>query len=197
MTPSNDSPLYSTDYVDYREQFFLPEMADDYFDILSRTIEWRHEAITLFGKKIMQPRLTALYGDPHLSYRYSGLTMTPTMWTKELTDIKEKIEAVVGQSFTTVLLNYYRDGHDSMGWHADNEAVLGKNPTIVSLSFGAERRFILRLNENPKIQRTIVLQHGSFLWMKYSLQHISKHCIPKQISVKNPRINLTFRTLQL
>ncbi|HRK60530.1 MAG TPA: alpha-ketoglutarate-dependent dioxygenase AlkB, partial [Candidatus Kapabacteria bacterium] len=124
-------------------------------------------------------------------------TMTPTMWTKELTDIKEKIEAVVGQSFTTVLLNYYRDGHDSMGWHADNEAVLGKNPTIVSLSFGAERRFILRLNENPKIQRTIVLQHGSFLWMKYSLQHISKHCIPKQISVKKPRINLTFRTLQL
>jgi alkylated DNA repair dioxygenase AlkB len=197
MTLSNDSLLYSTDYVDYREHFFSPEIADYYFDKFSTTIEWRHEAITLFGKKIMQPRLTALYGNADMPYRYSGLTMTPIEWTKELTEIKEIIEAVVGQSFTTVLLNYYRTGHDSMGWHADNEPVLGKNPTIVSLSFGAERRFILRLNDNPKIQRTIILQHGSFLWMKHSLQHISKHCIPKQISVKKPRINLTFRTLQL
>lgn len=191
----NDSLLFSSDYVDYREDFFSSDMADYYFDILSRTIEWRHEAITIFSKKIMQPRLTALYGDNRFSYRYSGLTMSPILWTKELMEIKEKIEDTVHQSFTTVLLNYYRDGRDSMGWHADNEPILGKNPTIVSLSFGAPRRFILRLNEEPALQRSIVLQHGSFLWMKHSLQHISKHSIPKQISVKKPRLNLTFRTL--
>lgn len=180
----------------YIPDFFSKQESQYFFETLKDTISWKHEYITLFGKKVLQPRLTALYGNINTPYRYSGLTMTPLSWTKELLQIKTAIELYSQTSFNTVLLNYYRTGEDSMGWHADNEAELGKNPCIASVTFGTERRFVLRLNTNHSQKHAINLADGSLLIMKGELQHIAQHCVPKQKKIIGERINLTFRLIK-
>ena len=149
----------------------------------------------MFGKQILQPRLTALYGDPKVLYGYSGIAMQAKPFTKELETIKQRLQDFTQHEFTHVLCNYYRDGQDSMGWHRDNEAVLGQNPKIASLTFGASRSFQLRpYNEKvPKIN--LELSHGSLLLMEGASQHHWEHQLPKTKKVQQPRINLTFRKL--
>lgn len=181
--------------LQYLPDFFSKQESQYLFNILKNTISWKHEHITLFGKKVLQPRLTALYGNINTPYRYSGLTMFPSNWTKELYIIKTKVEHSTQHTFNTVLLNYYRSGEDSMGWHADNEAELGKNPFIASVTFGMERRFVLRLNTNHSQKHSINLSDGSLLIMKGNLQHITQHSLPKQKNGIGERINLTFRNI--
>jgi len=110
--------------------------------------------------------------------------------------IKNEIEEVCQENFTTVLLNYYRDGKDSNGWHADNEKELGRNPVIASVSFGAERSFHLQHNTIKEHKLKITLEHGSLLIMKGSTQHFWKHQIPKTAKIIGSRINLTFRIIK-
>ena len=181
--------------VYYYPAFFPSQDSSDFFVALRQEIEWKQEPIMMFGKSIMQPRLTAWYGDEGKSYRYSGITMRPKSWTATLKSIKEKIEGVAKTKFTSALLNQYRDGNDSVGWHRDNEKELGDNPVIGSVSFGAPRNFLFKhvANENLKIK--LVLESGSFLLMKNSTQHHWLHCVPKTKSVLEPRINITFRTI--
>ncbi len=157
---------------------------------------WRQEPIKLFGKAIMQPRLTALYGNPDKPYGYSGIEMEAFPWTDFLMEIKTKVERKAQVIFTHVLLNYYRDGRDSMGWHRDNEAVLGPNPTIASLSFGETREFQIRHYFEKNVKQKIPLEHGSLLIMSGSSQHYWQHQIPKTSKNLGPRINLTFRKIQ-
>ncbi|MFN8326319.1 MAG: alpha-ketoglutarate-dependent dioxygenase AlkB [Flavobacteriaceae bacterium] len=92
-------------------------------------------------------------------------------------------------------MNYYRDGNDSNGWHADNEKELGKNPIIASISFGAKRVFQMKHNTNKDQKFKIELEHGSLLIMKGTTQHFWKHQIPKSTKKVGPRINLTFRII--
>jgi alkylated DNA repair dioxygenase AlkB len=181
--------------VFYYPTFFNKEMSDIYFNQLIEEVDWRHEPIWMFGKKVMQPRLTALYGDPTVPYGYSGIKMAPINWSSFLLEIKEKIESEADVDFTHVLLNYYRDGGDSMGWHRDNEKVLGTNPVIASVSFGFSRDFQLRWYEDKSNKRTILLEHGSLLLMKGETQHYWEHQIPKTKAIRGPRINLTFRKI--
>lgn len=162
---------------------------------LQKNLEWRHEPIRIFGKMVMQPRLTALYGDPDRPYGYSGISMNPLVWTKELFELKEAIEKFTGDQFTHVLCNLYRDGQDSMGWHRDNEAVLGKNPSIASVTFGATRVFQIRHYEAKSHKIDLPLTHGSLLLMTGESQHHWEHQIPKSKKAFGPRINLTFRKL--
>jgi alkylated DNA repair dioxygenase AlkB len=176
-------------------RFFEREDSDSFFSRLKNEIEWKHEPIKLFGKLIMQPRLTALYGDPNRPYGYSGIQMQPVKMTEFLLEIKEKVETQIGSEFSHVLLNYYRDGQDSMGWHRDNEAVLGPNPTIASVSFGESREFQMRHYSKKEIKFKVSLDHGSLLVMSGSSQHHWEHQIPKTNQPKGPRINLTFRKL--
>lgn len=122
--------------------------------------------------------------------------MLPHNWTLLLKKIKLHIESIVNTNFTTVLLNYYRDGSDSNGWHADNEKELGINPVIASVSFGAERNFQLKHNNDKTLKKNIILEHGSLLIMKGATQHNWKHQIPKTAKPVGPRINLTFRVIQ-
>jgi len=143
----------------------------------------------------MQPRLTAWYGDPGKAYSYSGITMQPHNWTKALLEIKQRIEAVAGASFNSALLNLYRDGKDSMGWHRDNEKELGINPVIGSVSFGAARTFVLRHYTDKKLKQSIELTHGSFLLMRGRTQHCWEHSLPKRITSTGERINITFRRI--
>jgi len=176
-------------------EFFQKDLADSYLEKLRTTLEWKHEPIRMFGKMVMQPRLTALYGDEGRPYGYSGISMNPTVWTLELSEMKESIQQFTGIEFTHVLCNYYRDGQDSMGWHRDNEAVLGKNPSIASLTFGATRMFQIRHYESKSRKIEIPLSHGSLLMMSGESQHYWEHQIPKTKKILGPRINLTFRKL--
>lgn len=141
----------------------------------------------------MQPRLTAWYGDAGKDYSYSGITMQPLAWTDTLMAIKQSADKVAGVSFNSALLNLYRDGKDSMGWHRDNEKELGTNPVIASVSFGAPRRFLLRHYTDKKLVREIVLTHGSLLLMRGETQHYWEHSIPKTAKPAGSRINITFR----
>ncbi len=149
----------------------------------------------MFGKEVMQPRLTAWYGDSGKGYSYSGITMQPTPWNSTLIQIKEKIEKSSGVKFNSALLNFYRDENDSMGWHRDNEKELGENPSIGSVSFGATRTINFRHYFDKRLKNSIDLTDGSFLLMKGETQHYWQHSISKKSYPIGPRINLTFRTI--
>jgi alkylated DNA repair dioxygenase AlkB len=178
----------------YFPLFFEKKEADYYFNTLKNNIPWQQDAIKIFGKVHPQPRLTALFGNEGKPYSYSNINMQPHPWTLLLNTIKHKVENSCETTFTTVLLNYYRDGKDSNGWHADNEKELGKNPVIASVSFGAERNFQLKHN-SKNLKKTIILEHGSLLLMKGKTQHYWKHQIPKTTKPTAERINLTFRLI--
>ena len=180
----------------YYPAFFNHEMADNLYNDLLHSIPWQQDTIKVYGKEHQQPRLTALFGNDGKPYTYSNITMQPHAWNLLLQKIKYQVETVAETQFTSVLLNYYRDGKDSNGWHADNEKELGKNPVIASLSFGAERLFQLKHNNNSQLKQSILLEHGSFLLMKGATQHYWKHQIPKTNKPIGGRINLTFRVIQ-
>lgn len=180
----------------YYPTFFDKEEADSIYAELINEIPWQQDEIRVFGKIHAQPRLTALFGNEGKSYSYSNIKMQPHPWNLLLQKIKSQIESVSDTNFTTVLLNYYRDGKDSNGWHADNEKELGTNPVIASVSFGAGRTFQLKHNSDKDQKKSIVLEHGSLLLMKGTTQHFWKHQIPKTAKPIGSRINLTFRVIK-
>ncbi len=182
--------------IDYYPNFFGIEKSKMLFEKLYNEIPWQQDNITVYGKTHKQPRLTSLYGNEGKPYSYSNIIMQPNSWNILLTHIKLEIEQVCNESFTTVLLNLYRDGKDSNGWHADNEKELGRNPVIASVSFGAERVFHLQHNNLPNEKLKIILENGSLLIMKGETQHFWKHQIPKTLKKIEPRINLTFRIIK-
>lgn len=182
--------------IAYFPDFLSAEEAEYYLTIFQKETAWQQDDIKLFGKTYKQPRLTALYGEKGKSYRYSNITMHPTAFTPSLLEIKYKIEEKCDTIFNVVLLNLYRDGSDSNGWHSDNEKELGTNPVIASLSLGANRMFQLRNKADKKLRRNIELTSGSLLLMKGTTQHFWQHQIPKTKKKVLPRINLTFRTIQ-
>ena len=149
---------------------------------LIESTPWREQDITLFGKTYRQPRLLAWYGDPGASYAYSGTRYQPLAWTATLQDLRERVEQLTGERFNSVLLNYYRDGRDSMGLHADDEPELGEQPAIASLSLGAPRRFVMksRRRDGPPGLRLDLLD-GSLLLMAGTTQANWKHGINKTI----------------
>jgi alkylated DNA repair dioxygenase AlkB len=175
---------------------FTKEESDDYFVALQYDIAWKQEPIKIFGKEVMQPRLTAWYGDEDKVYTYSGITMKPTPWSNTLLKIKERVEHITAYKFNSVLLNFYRNGEDSMGWHRDNEKKLGTDPVIASISFGATRKFQFRYYKDPKRVIALELGHGSLLLMSGSTQSHWQHRLPKSSVVEGPRINLTFRDIK-
>ncbi len=180
---------------EYYPNFFSKEEADVFFEKLHNETPWRQDDIVIFGKKIAQPRLTALYGNLGKPYSYSGITMHPIAWNPLVWLLKEEVETIAQHSFTSVLLNLYRNEKDSNGWHADNEKELGRNPTIASLSLGETRKFQIKHTTNKNIKCDILLEHGSLLLMKEGAQVHYKHQLPKATQPKNVRINLTFRTV--
>ncbi|MEL6812996.1 MAG: alpha-ketoglutarate-dependent dioxygenase AlkB [Bacteroidota bacterium] len=180
--------------VIYYPRFFKTAYASEVFQKLYHETPWQEDDIKLFGKVYKQPRLTALHGEDGKSYSYSGITMYPRKFTPLLQTLKEKVETTTHHMFTTVLLNLYRDGNDSNGWHSDDEKELGNNPVIASVSLGAKRYFQLKHKEHKSTYK-LLLEHGSLLLMKGSTQHFWLHQLPKSKKVTEPRINLTFRTI--
>ncbi len=182
--------------ISYYPNFIPVKAADDYFESLKANIPWQQDDITVFGKTYPQPRLTALYADNNKPYSYSNITMQPSLFTSELFEIKKNVEDIAQVQFTTCLINRYRDGKDSNGWHADNEKELGKNPIIASVSLGVERFFHLKHNTDPALKHKLLLEHGSLLLMKGATQHHWKHQIAKTAKRVGERINLTFRIIK-
>lgn len=167
---------------------------DELFAELRAGVDWREERISLFGKRYLQPRLLAWYGDPDARYRYSGVLHEPQPWLPRLADLRDRLQRITGATFNSVLANLYRDHRDSMGLHADDERELGERPVIASLSLGEERVFRLKHRHDKGIKPLrIALTSGSLLVMRGDTQRNWKHEIPKQSRPCGPRINLTFR----
>ena len=181
--------------VAYQADFLDHQLADQLFTDIKASIRLQQEAIQLFGQSILQPRLTAWVADEDIEYQYSGLNSPPQPWVPGLAMLKDKLASACQQTFNGVLCNYYRHGHDYMGWHSDNEDSLGQQPLIASLSLGADRRFDLR-KRGEKSYRSITLQHGSLLVMSGDLQQHWQHRLPKQTKQDKPRLNLTYRLIK-
>jgi len=177
-------------------QFLPPATAAALLTELTATIGWRQEPIRLFGKEVLQPRLTAWHGDAEAHYAYSGLSLAPQPWTPALQQLREWVQNATNSTFNSVLLNLYRTGQDSMGWHADDEPELGPNPVIASLSLGATRRFRFKSRYPQQLAHAPVgleLASGSLLVMRGPTQRNWLHAVPKTAVPTGPRLNLTFR----
>ncbi len=186
--PMPDAEVY------YAPHFFTKAESNLYFEQLQQSINWRQESIKMFGRELPMPRLTAWYGDK--GYTYSGLYNEPQPWLPVLLELKSRAEEASGDKYNSVLLNYYRAGNDSMGWHQDNEPELGPQPGIASISFGGERRFSFKHRTRRDLKPvSINLEHGSLLLMKGQTQHHWLHSLPKTTRPVAPRINLTFRNI--
>lgn len=180
--PDADLKLY--------EHFIQRRQADRYYDTLLTETTWKQEQITIHGKTMNTPRLISWYGK-HRSDK-PDTPLTPT-----LQEIKNRVEEQSRVKFTSVLLNLYRNGNDSVAWHRDHEREFGINPIIGSVSFGETRPFQIRHKFKPELKMIeIPLNHGSFLLMAGPMQHFWEHRIPKTTKEIKPRINLTFRIVQ-
>ena len=180
--------------VNYYGKILSCEEANQYFGLLMQNILWEKDEVIIFGKHITTKRKVAWYGDSVYSYTYSNITKQALAWTKELSKLKQIVEELAGTKFNSCLLNLYHNGNEGMGWHSDDEKPLGKNNTIASLSFGAERKFSFK-HKQTKQTVSLVLEHGSLLIMKDATQNNWLHSLPKSKNIIQRRINLTFRTI--
>lgn len=176
----------------YHEPGFVAR-AQELFDTLVRTVAWRQERIRLYGREHPVPRLSAWYGDAGAQYRYSGLTLQPLHWLPPLQALRQRLQRHLGCRFNSVLLNYYRNGRDSMGLHADDEPELGPEPVIASVSLGAARRMIFRHRQRIAEPLSMELGAGSLLVMAGGCQANWRHELPKTRRPVHGRVNLTFR----
>ncbi|MDQ9171900.1 alpha-ketoglutarate-dependent dioxygenase AlkB [Oxalobacteraceae bacterium R-40] len=181
--------------IRFVHDFFVPLEANDYFKRLTTDTSWTQPVLRVWGKDHLQPRLSCWYGDPDAVYRFSGKTFRPHPWTPALQCIRHKIQGATGFHFNSVLLNLYRDGHDSIGMHSDNEPELGPMPVIASLSLGATRIFRLKHRHNAFAPVSIALSNGSLLIMAGQTQERWMHGVRKDTQDIGPRINLTFRRI--
>lgn len=182
----------------YLPDFLETDEADRMLAGLWRELEWSRPEIFMFGRRVRQPRLMAWYGDEGATYRFSGLELQPLRWHPTLQTLRRRLESVCGCPFNSVLANAYRDGRDSMGWHADDERELGPDPAIASVSLGAPRRFRLRPRQRENGQRTsfgMMLEHGSLLLMKPGCQAAFQHALPRTRKPVGLRVNLTYRQI--
>lgn len=174
--------------------YFSKTRADDLFSQLRDETPWKQDHLMMFGKRIPQPRLSVAYSEAHVRYRYSGLQLQSLIWTPLLLELKKIIEDLSGHQFNHLLMNYYRDGNDSIGWHSDDEAELGLNPVVASLSFGEPRNFKLKHKTRRDLTTLqLPLGNGDILIMRGTTQACWEHSISKQSQQHGPRINLSFR----
>lgn len=189
------SVIVTDGFADYYPNFLAPAASADLLQQLLRLDTFRQNEISLFGKKIKVPRLEAYFALNGEQYGYSGQQLQAEKFPPCLDSLRLKVQELTGYKYNALLINYYRDGQDSNGWHADNEKTLGPNPSIASISLGAERPFELK-HLSSGLKKKIVLAQGSLLHMHGALQHHYKHQLPKKPGISQARINLTFRWVQ-
>jgi len=180
--------------VNYYGQLFANPVADEYFNLLMSTIDWKNDEAFIMGKHIITKRKVAWYGDEAFSYTYSKATKTALPWTNELLELKSVAEQKTGTTYNSCLLNLYHNGDEGMAYHSDDERALAEHAAIASLSFGATRKFLFKHKESKEMI-SVFLEHGSLLVMKDETQQNWLHRLPPTKKVLRPRINLTFRTM--
>jgi alkylated DNA repair dioxygenase AlkB len=188
--------LFGGAWVERQSGWLPPGEADALTATLLRDLPWEQRHIVLFGKRILQPRLIAWAGE--LPYRYSGQTLEPRPWPEAARAVLARVNATAGVEFNHVLVNRYRNGQDSMGYHADAEPELGPDPVVATLSLGGARRFVLRRHEGGagEAPLALLLEHGSLLIMGGTCQRHYRHAIPRDGAESvQQRISLTFRRL--
>ena len=191
-TEQNLLPINGT--VNYFGPVLTPKLADHFYHQLLNTIDWRNDEARIFGKQYITKRKVAWYGDFGYSYTYSNSTKVALPWTQDLLELKKVVEDLSGFTYNSCLLNLYHTGDEAMGWHSDDEKSLGKNSCIASLSLGAERKFSFK-HKNSGQTVSLELEHGSLLLMKNETQTYWLHRLHKSTKIKQPRVNLTFRTI--
>ncbi len=180
--------------VHYYGKILNLNRANDYFQALITTINWKHDEAIIYGKKIITKRKVAWYGEKAFKYTYSKTTKSALPWSKELLELKKFIEKETGETYNSCLLNLYHNGNEGMGWHSDGEKDLKKNGAIASLSLGATRKFAFK-HKLHKDKVELLLEHGSLLVMKGETQSHWLHRLPPTTKISTPRVNLTFRTI--
>ncbi|WP_117885382.1 alpha-ketoglutarate-dependent dioxygenase AlkB family protein [Aureibaculum luteum] len=176
------------------ENFFTTDESNRLYDSLLNNTVWEQDQMIIYGKQVNLPRLTAWYGDTKTDVSYTDKRSKMHAWNADLLFIKNRIEQEVDIKFTRCLLNYYRDGKDSVDWHQDYEGEQRKNTVIASVTYGETRPFQLKHATRKDLKRIdIPLAHGSLLLMQGATQDNWKHKIPKTAKKIKPRINLTFR----
>lgn len=180
-----------SDLFDWQGKIYTPQQCQDLLDRLISEVEWQHEYFS-FGRRFDVPRLQAWYADAGAHYRYADNMLHSNAWIPLLLSIKETVERRSGHTFNSALVTYYRDGHDHVTWHADDEAELGDAPVIASLSLGATREFCYRHKGNGQ-RGSLTLEDGELLVMRPEFQRSWEHAIPQQLEIVRPRINITFR----
>jgi alkylated DNA repair dioxygenase AlkB len=196
FTLHDQQPISLNQYkgtLDCYPDWLSPVESDDYFQLFYKELDWKTETLVMAGKSVQSPRLVAWYGDAGAVYRYSGTHYKALPWHSALYEIKQRLVNEFSTPINSVLANLYRHGKDSVGWHADSEKELGKQPTIFSLSLGASRFFDYRLKGQSDSKQRIELNAGTLLIMQGDFQHYWQHQVPKQLKITEPRINLTFR----
>lgn len=181
----------------YQPTWLSQEEAQAVMHALCTEVNWKQETMATPGGQVALPRLTAWQGEPGAVYVYSGIRNTPSAWTPAVQMLRERLEQTTGARFNSVLLNRYRGGNDSMGWHADDEPELGAEPVIASLSLGATRTFEFRHRRKMLPVERYALASGSLLVMRGQTQQHWNHRVPKEPGVHGERINLTFRRVSL
>lgn len=181
--------------VSYLEGFLGSDEADRALAAAVRE-EYSQEQIRIHGKAYDIPRLTKWYSEDGSTYTYSGIAMEPKRFPLFLREMNDRIEEESGLSFNSVLINFYRDGNDKVGWHCDDERELGQEIHVASVSLGAERVFKMRRRKDHSRVVDLPLAHGSLLLMKHPTQVHWEHCLPPRKKVSEPRYNLTFRNIR-
>ncbi|CCQ09427.1 putative 2OG-Fe(II) oxygenase superfamily protein [Pseudoalteromonas luteoviolacea B = ATCC 29581] len=182
------------DGFDYIMPVISVDKAWSLYEHLRDQLSWTQPQIKVYGKWHAIPRLQCYIADSGLNYQYSELNLMPEPWLAPLSAMRARLETQFGRSFNALLLNYYRNGFDTMGWHADDEPELGESPTIISVSLGAARKFSIKHRRTKEVWN-VMLEHGSALIMSGTSQRDYVHCLPKQSKVADGRINLTFRCI--
>ena len=161
------------------------------FEELRDGLDWKQEAVRIFGKAHPVPRLAAFYGE--LPYSYSGIVHPARAMPPRLRELANHVEEISGYAFNSVLANWYRDGSDGMGYHRDDEPEIDP-ACIASVSFGASRRFKMRHRDGEAVV-TVELGDGALLLMHDCQEHW-EHGVPKTRRPVEGRINLTFRRMR-
>ncbi|NCD69715.1 alpha-ketoglutarate-dependent dioxygenase AlkB family protein [Mucilaginibacter agri] len=181
------------DIADYIPSMFGKQESEHLLKKFINETPWIQRSVMMYGKEVLTPRLTAWCGDSDADFFISGGNTPPLPWTDDLLMMRERVEAAAGVKFNTVLLNYYRNGNDSVSWHDDQDGIPGRNKIVASVSLGQVRVFDIRNKVNPSIKYSIPLENGSYLLMKGDFQDHWQHRIAKSAKKMKERVNLTFR----
>lgn len=171
---------------------FDSQLCQDWMAELTSGLVWHKDYHEFQGRRFHIPRLQAWVADADPQSRYSNNLLAAQPWHPPLTSIRREVETRVGHGFNAVLITWYRNGHDHVTWHADDDRELGEAPVIASLSLGASQTFQYQSRVDGS-EGGLVLKEGDLLLMRPGFQSGWVHRVPMEPEIEGGRINLTFR----